>query len=321
MKILFSFVLIALEFLIAPAAYAAEPFPSKPLRLIVPFPPGGATDNILRLVGQKLGERLNQTVIIDNKPGGGTVLATDLAAKAPADGYTLLAVTAAFAVNPSLYKKLPFDRDKDFTPVSLISLAPNVLVVNPSLPVNTVEELITYAKANPKMLNFGSAGNGTSNHLAGEMLRTKAAIDIVHVPYKGDPAAITDLISGNIQIIFIGWSPVSQYVASGKLKVLAVTSAKPSSLLPSLPVLAASVPGFESSVWNGIVVPSKTPPEIVRQLQVNITAVLSELEVKEKIRSMGFEPIGSTSQEFSEFLSRESKRSAKVVQDAGVTID
>jgi tripartite-type tricarboxylate transporter receptor subunit TctC len=321
MKILFSFVLIALEFLISPAAYAAEPFPSKPLRLIVPFPPGGATDNILRLVGQKLGERLNQTVIIDNKPGGGTVLATDLAAKAPADGYTLLAVTAAFAVNPSLYKKLPFDRDKDFTPVSLISLAPNVLVVNPSLPVNTVEELITYAKANPKMLNFGSAGNGTSNHLAGEMLRTKAAIDIVHVPYKGDPAAITDLISGNIQIIFIGWSPVSQYVASGKLKVLAVTSAKPSSLLPSLPVLAASVPGFESSVWNGIVVPSKTPPEIVRQLQVNITAVLSEPEVKEKIRSMGFEPIGSTSQEFSEFLSRESKRSAKVVQDAGVTID
>ena len=321
MKILFSFVLIALEFLIAPAAYAAEPFPSKPLRLIVPFPPGGATDNILRLVGQKLGERLNQTVIIDNKPGGGTVLATDLAAKAPADGYTLLAVTAAFAVNPSLYKKLPFDRDKDFTPVSLISLAPNVLVVNPSLPVNTVEELITYAKANPKMLNFGSAGNGTSNHLAGEMLRTKAAIDIVHVPYKGDPAAITDVISGNIQIIFIGWSPVSQYVASGKLKVLAVTSAKPSSLLPSLPVLAASVPGFESSVWNGIVVPSKTPPEIVRQLQVNITAVLSEPEVKEKIRSMGFEPIGSTSQEFSEFLSRESKRSAKVVQDAGVTID
>jgi tripartite-type tricarboxylate transporter receptor subunit TctC len=153
------------------------------------------------------------------------------------------------------------------------------------------------------------------------MLRTKAAIDIVHVPYKGDPAAITDLISGNIQIIFIGWSPVSQYVASGKLKVLAVTSAKPSSLLPSLPVLAASVPGFESSVWNGIVVPSKTPPEIVRQLQVNITAVLSEPEVKEKIRSMGFEPIGSTSQEFSEFLSRESKRSAKVVQDAGVTID
>jgi len=321
MKILFSFVLIALEFLIVPAAYAAEPFPSKPLRLIVPFPPGGATDNILRLVGQKLGERLNQTVIIDNKPGGGTVLATDLAAKAPADGYTLLAVTAAFAVNPSLYKKLPFDRDRDFTPVSLISLAPNVLVVNPSLPVNTVEELITYAKANPKMLNFGSAGNGTSNHLAGEMLRTKAAIDIVHVPYKGDPAAITDLISGNIQIIFIGWSPVSQYVASGKLKVLAVTSAKPSSLLPSLPVLAASVPGFESSVWNGIVVPSKTPPEIVRQLQVNITAVLSEPEVKEKIRSMGFEPIGSTSQEFSEFLSRESKRSAKVVQDAGVTID
>ena len=321
MKILFSFVLIALEFLIAPAAYAAEPFPSKPLRLIVPFPPGGATDNILRLVGQKLGERLNQTVIIDNKPGGGTVLATDLAAKAPADGYTLLAVTAAFAVNPSLYKKLPFDRDKDFTPVSLISLAPNVLVVNPSLPVNTVEELITYAKANPKMLNFGSAGNGTSNHLAGEMLRTKAAIDIIHVPYKGDPAAITDLISGNIQIIFIGWSPVSQYVASGKLKVLAVTSAKPSSLLPSMPVLAASVPGFESSVWNGIVVPSKTPPEIVRQLQVNITAVLSEPEVKEKIRSMGFEPIGSTSQEFSEFLSRESKRSAKVVQDAGVTID
>ena len=321
MKILFSLVLAALGFLITPAANAVEPFPSKPLRLIIPFPPGGATDNILRLVGQKLGERLNQPVIIDNKPGGGTILATDLAAKAPPDGYTLLVVTAAFAVNPSLYKKLPYDRDKDFTPVSLVSLAPNVLVVNPNLPVNTADELIAYAKANPKKLNYGSAGNGTSNHLAGEMLRTKAAIDIVHVPYKGDPAAVTDLISGNIQILFIGWSPVAQYVSTGKLKVLGVASAKPSVLLPGLPVLAASVPGFESSVWNGIVVPAKTPPEIVKQLQGHITSILSEPEVKDKIRSMGFESVGSTSQEFDEFLSRENKRLAKVVQDGGVTTD
>jgi len=223
-------------------AHAADPFPNKPLRLLVPFPAGGATDSILRLVGQKLGERIGQPVVIDNRPGGGTVIASDAGAKAPPDGYTLLGVTAAFAVNPSLLKKLPYDSEKDFAPVTQVSFAPNVLLVNPSVPAKTPQELIAYAKANPKKVNYGSAGNGTSNHLAGEMLRTMAGVDIVHVPYKGDSGAITDLIAGQIQMLFIGWAPVSQHVASGKLRALAVTSAKPTSLVPGLPALAGAVP-------------------------------------------------------------------------------
>ena len=321
MKSILTSLAIAAAALLPSWAHAADPFPSKPLHMIVPFPPGGATDSILRIVAQKLSARVGQPVVVDNRPGGGTIIATDAGAKSAPDGYTLLAVTAAFAVNTSLYKKLPYDVDKDFAPVTQVSFAPNVLLVNPSLPVNTPQELLAYAKANPKKVNFGSAGNGTSNHLAGEMLRTLAGVDLVHVPYKGDAASITDLIGGQIQMMFIGWAPVAQHVASGKLRALAVTSAKPSSLVPGLPALAASVPGFESSVWNGIVVPAKTPPEIVAQLQAHIAHILADPEVREKIRAMGFEAVGSSTAEFRDFLSRESKQSAKVVHDSGVKID
>jgi len=321
MKTILTSLAIAAAALMPAWAHAADPFPSKPLLLIVPFPPGGATDSILRMVAQKLGERVGQPVLVDNRPGGGTIIATDAGAKAVPDGHTLLGVTAAFAVNTSLYKKLPYDVEKDFAPVTQVSFAPNVLLVNPSLPVNTPQDLLAFAKANPKKVNYGSAGNGTSNHLAGEMLRTLGGLDIVHVPYKGDAASITDLIGGQIQMLFIGLAPVAQHVASGKLKALAVTSAKPSSLVPGLPALAATVPGFESSVWNGIVVPAKTPPEIVAQLQAHLARILSEPEVREKIRAMGFEGVGSSTAEFRDFLARESKQSAKVVQDAGVKID
>jgi tripartite-type tricarboxylate transporter receptor subunit TctC len=300
---------------------AAEPFPNRPVRLIVPFPAGRATDSIVRLVAQKLSEKWQQQVIVDNRPGAGTIIATDIAAKAPADGYTLLVVTVAFAVNPALYKKLPYDTEKDFTPVTLLSSAPNVLVVNPSVPAATAAEFVRYARAHPKAVNFGSAGNGTSNHLAGEMLRTMTGADIVHVPYKGDAPAITDLIGGQIQMLFIGWAPVSQHVKAGRLRALAVTSAAPSDLVPGLPSLSDAVPGFESSVWNGIVVPARTPPELVAKLHADISEILSQPDLKEKIQSMGFEPVGNAPGQFRDFLHAENKRLSKVVLDADVTVD
>ncbi|MEO6749330.1 MAG: tripartite tricarboxylate transporter substrate binding protein [Casimicrobiaceae bacterium] len=303
-------------------AFAAEAYPSKPIHLLVPFPPGGATDSIARLVAQKLSDGLGQQVVVENRPGGGTIIATELAAKAPADGYTLLVVTAAFAVNPSLYPHLPYDSNKELAPVTLVSAAPNVLIVNPTVPANTVKELIAYAKAHPHQVNFGSAGNGTSNHLAGEMFSTMAGVDIVHVPYKGDAPSITDLLAGRIQMLFIGYGPVAQYVKTGALRAIAISSAHPSALVPGLPTIAESgVPGFESAVWNGIMVPAQTPPAIVNRLQSEIAKILAQPGTREKIVAMGFDPIGDSPAEFQAYLAAESQRLGKVVKDAGIHVD
>jgi tripartite-type tricarboxylate transporter receptor subunit TctC len=287
----------------------------------VPFPPGGATDSIVRIVAQKLSDRFSQQFIVENKPGGGTVIATDFAAKAAPDGYTLLVVTAAFAVNPSLQKKLPYDTGKDFVPITLMSSAPNVLVTHPSVPAANVKELIDFAKANPGKLNYASAGNGSSNHLAGEMFRTMAGVNIVHVPYKGDAPAITDLLGGQVQVLFIGLAPVAQHISSGKLHALAVTSAAATTLVPGLAPLANTVPGFDSQVWNGLLAPAKTPAAIVSALQAEIAKVLAQPETREKILGMGFEPAGTSPAQFRTFLEREVQRSAKVVTDAGIKLD
>jgi tripartite-type tricarboxylate transporter receptor subunit TctC len=306
---------------LATQALANDPYPTKPVRVIVPFPPGGATDTIVRIVAQKLSDRYSQQFVVENKPGGGTVIASDLAAKAAPDGYTLLVVTAAFAVNPSLQKKLPYDTEKDFAPVTLMSSAPNVLVTHPSVPAANARELIDYAKANPGKLNYASAGNGSSNHLAGEMFRTMAGVNIVHVPYKGDAPSITDLLGGQVQVLFIGLAPVAQHISSGKLKAIAVTSAAPTTLVPGVAPLANTVPGFDSHVWNGLLAPAKTPAAIVNALQAEIAKILAQPETREKILGMGFEPAGSSPAQFKSFLEREIQRSAKVVSDAGIKLD
>jgi tripartite-type tricarboxylate transporter receptor subunit TctC len=306
---------------LATQALANDPYPTKPVRVIVPFPPGGATDTIVRIVAQKLSDRYSQQFVVENKPGGGTVIASDLAAKAAPDGYTLLVVTAAFAVNPSLQKKLPYDTEKDFAPVTLMSSAPNVLVTHPSVPAANARELIDYAKANPGKLNYASAGNGSSNHLAGEMFRTMAGVNIVHVPYKGDAPSITDLLGGQVQVLFIGLAPVAQHISSGKLKAIAVTSAAPTTLVPGVAPLANTVPGFDSHVWNGLLAPAKTPAAIVNALQAEIAKILAQPETREKILGMGFEPAGSSPAQFQSFLEREIQRSAKVVSDAGIKLD
>jgi len=302
-------------------ACATSTWPSKPIRLIVPFPPGGATDTIARLVAQKLSAKWSQQIIVDNRPGAGTIIASDLAAKSPPDGYTLLIVTAAFAVNPSLYSKLPYNVEKDFAPITLISSAPNLLVINPKLPVSSVQQLIDYAKSHPDTINFASAGNGTSNHIAGEMFKSMAGVQITHVPYKGDAPSITDLIGGQVQMLFIGLAPVSDYLKSGRLKALAISSLRPSPLAPGLPTVAATVPGFESAVWNGLVAPKRTPPEVVQRIQSDIATVLAEKDTRDRILSFGFEPVGDTPAQFGAYLKQEMQRSAKVVRDAGIKVE
>ena len=300
-------------------AICADAWPQRPLRLIVPFPPGGATDNVVRVVAQKLGEAIGQQVLVDNRPGGGTIIGTEMAARAAPDGYTLLVVTAAFTTNPGLVRKLPYDTEKDFAPVSLVSSAPNLLVVNPALPVSSVAELIALAKAKPRSINYGSAGNGTSNHLAGELFRGVAGVDIVHVPYKGDAPAIIDLIGGQIQMMFIGLGPVAQHIRSGRLKALAVSSVVPFQITPDLPTVAsAGLRNFESAVWNGIVMPAATPADIVNRLQVEIARVLAQPDSRDKVLALGFEPVGNSPAQFREFIAAETRRTAKVVSDAGL---
>lgn len=316
-------VLLALLFFCPIArVLAADAYPQRPLRLIVPAPPGGSGDTVARIVAQQLRDTFGQQVVVDNRPGGGQIIATELGAKAASDGHTLLVVAAAFTVNPSLYRKLPYDTEKDFSPVTQMWAAPNLLIVNPSLPARSVKELIAYAKSNPGKINYGSAGYGLSNHLAGEMLRTMARIDIVHVPYKGDAPAITDLIGGQIQVLFIALAPVEQHIKTGRLIALAVSSSSPFLLMPDLPTVAsAGLPGFLSSAWNGIVVPRATPAEIVNRLQAEITRILAQPETREKMLGLGFEPIGNTPAQFKEFIAAEIERSAKLVSDAGIRID
>lgn len=297
----------------------AQEYPHKPLRLIIPFPPGGGADSVTRLVAQKLSVALGQNILMDNRPGAGTITATELGAKATPDGHTMVVITAAFTANPALMTKLPYDSDKDLAPVTEVAAAPNILVLHPSVPAASVAELIAHARAHPHQLNFGSAGNGTSNHFAGEMFRTMAAVDIVHVPYKGTAPSITDLIAGRIQILFIGLAPVAPHIKTGRLKAIAVASAVRSSIVPDLPTLAASgLPDFESTVWNGFALPAATPAAIVKRLHAETVRILGQSDTREKILAMGFEPVGNTPAEFGRFLRAEMKRNARLVAAVGI---
>ena len=302
--------------------FAAQTYPDRAIRLIIPFPPGGTADTILRVLAQKLADAFAPQMVVDNRPGGGTIIATEIGARANADGYTLLAVSTAYTVNPSLYKKLPYDPDKSFAPVTLVAAAPNVLVVNPAVPVASVAELTAYAKSKPRQLNFGSAGNGTSTHLAGEMFKGMAKVDITHIPYKGDAPAITDLISGQTQILFIGWGPIEQHVKSGRVKALAVTSASPTPLVPNLPTVASGgLPNFVSSVWSGLMVPAGTPANVIARLQSEVAKILKQSETRDRIIGMGYEPIGSAPAEFGAFVRAETARWAMVIKEAGIRVE
>jgi tripartite-type tricarboxylate transporter receptor subunit TctC len=301
------------------AAAAAEPYPARPVRFVVAFPPGGGTDIIARSIAQKLGERLGQQVLIDNRPGAGGNIGTDLVAKSSPDGYTLLMGSAGpLAINASLFARMPFDPIKDLAPVTLAASTPNVLVVHPSLPAATVRELIALAKARPGEINFASSGHGTPAHLAGELFNSMAGVKLIHVPYKGAAPALADLLGGQVQLMFSTMPPALPHVKDGKLRALAVTSLKRSPAAPDLPTVdEIALPGFEANTWHGVVVPAGTPGAIVARLNREIVAILHLPDVVERLSGQGAEALGSTPEEFAAYIKSESVKWAKVVRDSG----
>jgi len=310
--------------LAAPLASAqSATYPTKPIRLVVPFPPAGTTDILARAVAQKLSETWGQQVVVDNHPGAGGNIGSDIVAKASPDGYTLLMGTVGtHAINPSLYAKMPYDHVKDFAPVILVAGVPNVLVVNPSLPVKSVPELIAYGKANPGKLNFASSGNGTSIHLSGELFKTMTGIEMTHVPYKGSSPALTDLMGGQVQLMFDNLPSSLSFIKAGKLRALAVTSAERSATLPELPTLAESgLPGFEASSWFGILAPAGTPKAIVDKINGAVAAWLATPEAKEKLLSQGAISAGGSPDAFAKHIASETAKWAKVVKASGAHVD
>jgi tripartite-type tricarboxylate transporter receptor subunit TctC len=300
----------------------AQSYPSKPIRLVLPYPPGGGTDVIARPLAQKLTEQLGQQVIVDNRGGAGGNIGMEFVAKSPADGYTLLfALTAQYAVNPSLYPKLPYDPVRDYAPISLLANAPYLLVVHPALPAKSVAELVALVKARPGQLSYSSSGNGSGAHLAGEMLRSLARVEIVHVPYKGAGPAMPDLIAGQVQLSFITYTAAGPHIKTGRLRALGVTTAKRSPTLPDLPAIGETVAGYDSAVWYGFAAPAGTPPEIVSKLNAEVLRVLAAPDFRSRITLEAVSPIGSTPEEFGSFMRSEIVRWAKVVKDSGAKVD
>ncbi len=302
------------------AAAHAEVYPARPIRMIVAYPPGGGTDIVGRMIAQKLGETLGQSVIVENRGGASGNIGTELTARAAPDGYTvLMGNVAPNAINVSLFKNLPFDPVADFAPVSLVASTPNVLVVNPSTPARTVKEVVALAKARPGTLNFASAGVGSSSHLAGELFRILAGADIVHVPYKGAGPAMIDVLSGRIQLYFATMPAAMPHVKSGKLAPIAVTSAKRSQALPELPTVAESgVPGYEASTWYGVLAPAHTPSAVIARLHAEIVRILAEPELRARLADQGFEPVGNSPEEFGAYIKSEIAKWGKVIRDAGI---
>jgi tripartite-type tricarboxylate transporter receptor subunit TctC len=299
----------------------AQQWPSKPLRYIVPFPPGAFNDTLARTLATELPKTLGQTVIVENRPGGNTIPATDLAAKSAADGYTLYGAALPFSVIQSLFKT-PFDVTRDFAPITLAGVTPNLLVANPGAPFNDVKGLLAYARANPGKLNYASTGNGTSNHLSFELFKAMTKTDIVHVAYKGSAPAVTDLIAGQVQVMFDNTPNVLPHVKAGKLKALGVSSKERSQFAPEVPsVHEAGVPGYDVTVWFGVLTVAGTPPEIVQRLNREMVKILTSPEIKERISRSGVDVVAGTPEHFSGFLKAEVARWAKVVKDANIRAD
>jgi len=302
---------------------AADAFPTKPIRIVVPFPPGGPADVLARTVGDRIAAALGQPVVVDNRPGAGGNIGMELVAKAAPDGHTLaLAPAGNLTVNPSLYRNVPYDVGRDFAPVTVIAAVPNVLVVNPQVPAKDLAELIAYAKANPGKLNYSSPGPGSGAHLAGELLKSSAGIDIVHVPYSGIAPAVTAVMAGDVQLMFAGAPSALPQVAGGKLRALAVASPMRIASAPALPTLSeAGLPGFDVTSWYSIVAPAATPPAVVERLQKEIARALTSPDVKAKLTGIGAEPIANTPEEFAAMMRVETAKWSKIVKDANIKIE
>ena len=305
---------------VSSGAGAASDYPNRPVKILVGFAAGGATDLIARIVAQRLSERLNQQFVVENRPGAGGVLATGVAAKAPADGYTLIMVSASHAINVSLQKSLPYDAVADFAPIVPVASTTNVLVVNAAFPAKTVAEYIALAKAKPGTINFSSAGVGSSSHLAGELFKSMAGIQISHVPYKGTADAVRDLVSGQVQSTVDSVSALLPYIRKGDLRALAVGDPHRSALLPDVPTMAeAGLPGYEVNAWVGLLAPAGTPREIVQLLNREVLAILDEPDVRKRLTDMGSRPVGSSPDAFAGLIKSDIAKFATIIKTAGVT--
>ena len=305
----------------ASASAAAADYPTRPVRLIVGFPAGGPTDILARLVGAQLGERLGQQFVVENKPGAGSNIATEAAINSAPDGHTILVCASANTINATLYKKLAFDFVRDTLPVAGLARVPNALLVHPSVPATTVPEFIAYAKANPGKINMASSGNGTTVHLAGEMFKAMAGVDLVHVPYRGSQPAVTSLVAGQTLVMF-GDIPVSiGHIQAGTVRIVAVTTATRLDLLPAVPTIGETLPGYEANAWFGFVVPKGTPPDIVAKLNREINAALADPKIKTRLAELGTSAIVATPAEFGAFIASEIERWAKAVKSSGASVD
>ena len=313
---------VAVALVLLPVAGRAQTaWPAKPIKILVGFAAGGSTDVTARIIGQALSERLGQPVVIENRAGAGGNIAADAAAKADPDGYTLLMATSTtFATNPNLYKILPFDVQKDFEPITLTAFIPNLLVVNPTVPANNVPEFIAYLKANPAKLNFGSAGNGSSQHLAGELFNSLGDVRMVHVAYRGGAPAVNDLLGGQVQVVFAPLVEVLQHVRADKLRALGITTVKRSALLPDVPPIAETLRGYEVTLWNGLLAPAKTPPDIVEKIYLAARDALRSDALKAKLAEQGSEPVGDTPAEFKAFIASELVKWRKLVEISGASV-
>jgi tripartite-type tricarboxylate transporter receptor subunit TctC len=305
----------------APLAARAQTYPSRPVRWIVGFTPGGATDIIARLVGQMLSERLGQSFVIENRPGGGSNIATEAVVRAPADGYTILLVGPANAVNATLYEKLNYNFIRDIAPVASISREPNVMVVNTSVPAKTVPEFIAYAKANPGKINMASSGNGTSVHVAGELFKMMTGVKMAHVPYRGAAPAVTDLLGGQVQVMFASMPSSIEYIRAGKLRALAVTTATRSAALPDVATVGDFVPGYEASSVYGIGAPRATPADVVDKLNKEVNAILADPKAKARLGDLGGTALAGSPADFGRLIADETEKWGKVVKFSGAKAD
>jgi tripartite-type tricarboxylate transporter receptor subunit TctC len=305
------------------ATFAQGNWPAKPITVIVPFPAGGTTDIVARLAGQALSEELGRPVIVENRPGAGGNIGAQMVARAPADGYTLVMGTVGtHAINPALYKKMPYDHLKDFAPISRVAAVPNVLVVSPSQPYKTVKELIAYGKSHPNDLSFASSGNGTSIHLAAELFKSMTGVQMRHIPYKGSAPALTDLMGGQTNLMFDNLPSAIQFIRAGKLRAIAVTTLTRTSQLPDVPTIAESgIPGFDASSWFGLFAPAGTPPAVIKRIDDALMKVMETTDLKKKIIERGGEPVAETPEKFAAFIQAETTKWAKVVKESGATVD
>ncbi len=321
MKSLRFLAVLALSLAILPAAQA-QPFPTKPIKIVVPFPPGGAVDSLARMVGTKLTESLGHPTVIDNRPGAGGTIGSEVVAKSPGDGYTLLmGSTSSLSVAPNL-QKVPYDPVRDFSPITLVAFVPHVLVINAQTPANNLAEFIAYAKSRPGQLNFASVGNGTPHHIAGEMFKQMAGVNLIHVPYKGTAPALTDLVAGHVTMMSVELASALPFIKAGKLKALGVATPQRVPLAPELPTISeAGVPGFEVTSWYGVVGPAGIPPEVSRLLAATISKAVAAPDMREKLAGMGAFPVGGTPEDFGVFMKKEYAKWAKAIKDSGATVN